>query len=53
MKERILFRLLDIVKRGPVGWADKHFSGGFGVMIDDVSAGLMAVAAAQLIFYII
>ena len=45
-----LFRLFDIVKRGPVGWADKHFSGGFGVMIDDVSAGLMALAAGQILF---
>jgi len=44
-----LFRLFDIVKRGPVGWADKHFSGGFGVMIDDVFAGLLAFAAAQVL----
>ena len=44
-----LFRLFDIVKRGPVGWADKHFSGGFGVMIDDVFAGLLALAAAQVL----
>jgi phosphatidylglycerophosphatase A len=45
-----LFRLFDIVKRGPVGWTDKHFSGGFGVMIDDVFAGLLALAAAQVIY---
>ena len=45
-----LFRLFDIVKRGPVGWADKHFSGGFGVMIDDVFAGLLALAAGQVLF---
>ena len=38
-----LFRLFDIVKRGPVGWADKRFKGGFGVMFDDVLAGLMAM----------
>ena len=44
-----LFRLFDIVKHGPVGWADKHFSGGFGVMIDDVFAGLLALAAAQVL----
>lgn len=37
-----LFRLFDIVKRGPVGWADKRFKGGFGVMFDDVLAGLLA-----------
>lgn len=40
----VLFRLFDIVKRGPVGWADRRFKGGFGVMFDDVLAGLMALA---------
>jgi phosphatidylglycerophosphatase A len=45
-----LFRVFDIVKRGPVGWADKRFSGGFGVMIDDVFAGLLALAAGQVLF---
>ena len=44
-----LFRLFDIIKRGPVGWADKRFSGGFGVMIDDVIAGLLAMAAGVII----
>lgn len=48
-----LFRLFDIVKRGPVGWADKHFKGGFGVMFDDVIAGLLAMGAAQLIFALV
>lgn len=43
-----LFRLFDIVKRGPVGWADKRFTGGFGVMFDDVLAGLLALACLQL-----
>ena len=46
----VLFRLFDIVKRGPVGWADRRFSGGFGVMIDDVFAGLLALAAAQTVW---
>jgi phosphatidylglycerophosphatase A len=47
----VLFRLFDIVKRGPVGWADKRFKGGFGVMFDDVIAGLMALILAQAILY--
>jgi phosphatidylglycerophosphatase A len=46
-----LFRLFDIIKRGPVGWADKRFKGGFGVMFDDVIAGLMALILAQAILY--
>lgn len=45
-----LFRLFDIVKKGPVGWADKRFSGGFGVMADDVLAGLLALALVQAVF---
>lgn len=37
----ILFRLFDIWKPGPVGWADRKTTA-FGVMFDDVIAGLMA-----------
>jgi phosphatidylglycerophosphatase A len=36
-----LFRLFDITKPGPVGWADRQH-GAFGVMADDVIAGVMA-----------
>jgi len=39
-----LFRFFDIVKPWPVGWADRRVKGGFGVMIDDVIAGLYAGA---------
>ncbi|PIE13982.1 MAG: phosphatidylglycerophosphatase A [Rhodobacterales bacterium] len=37
----IFFRLFDILKPGPVGWADRK-STAFGVMLDDVIAGVMA-----------
>ncbi|MBP6534088.1 MAG: phosphatidylglycerophosphatase A [Arenimonas sp.] len=43
-----LFRLFDIVKRGPVGWADRRFKGGFGVMFDDVLAGLLAMGVGYI-----
>jgi len=36
-----LFRLLDITKLGPVGWADRRH-GPFGIMADDVIAGCIA-----------
>lgn len=36
-----LFRLLDIVKPGPVGWADRQHSAA-GVMADDLIAGGLA-----------
>jgi len=39
----VLFRLFDIWKPGPVGWADRK-EGPFGVMMDDVIAGIMAGA---------
>lgn len=35
------FRLFDITKPGPVGWADRQH-GPFGVMLDDVIAGVLA-----------
>lgn len=36
-----LFRLFDVWKPGPVGWAD-HKEGPMGVMLDDVIAGILA-----------
>jgi phosphatidylglycerophosphatase A len=39
----ILFRLFDITKPGPVGWADRQH-GPFGIMADDVIAGLISAA---------
>jgi phosphatidylglycerophosphatase A len=39
----LLFRLFDITKLGPVGWADRRH-GAFGIMADDVIAGMIAAA---------
>jgi phosphatidylglycerophosphatase A len=39
----VLFRLFDITKLGPVGWADRQH-GAFGIMADDVIAGFIAAA---------
>jgi phosphatidylglycerophosphatase A len=36
-----LFRLLDVTKPGPVGWADRR-GGAVGIMADDLLAGLIA-----------
>jgi phosphatidylglycerophosphatase A len=38
-----LFRLFDIAKPGPVGWADRQ-EGASGVMLDDLVAGALAGA---------
>ena len=42
-----LFRLFDIWKPWPVSWADRKVHGGMGVMLDDVFAGVYAVAVLQ------
>lgn len=39
----LLFRLFDIWKPWPIGWADRSLKGGFGVMADDILAGLYAL----------
>lgn len=36
----LLFRFFDITKPGPVGWADRHLSGAWGILVDDLFAGL-------------
>lgn len=40
----LLFRVLDIVKPPPIGWFDRKVSGGVGVVLDDVVAGLIGCA---------
>ncbi len=40
----LLFRLFDIWKPTPIGWLDKNTKGGFGIMIDDIVAGIYASA---------
>tara|TARA_B100000214_G_scaffold345829_1_gene296014 strand:+ start:59 stop:553 length:495 start_codon:yes stop_codon:yes gene_type:complete len=39
----ILFRVFDITKPYPVSYYDKNFKNGFGVIMDDVCAGLYVV----------
>jgi len=38
----VLFRIFDIIKPWPIKWIDQKVSGGFGIMLDDVIAGLIA-----------
>ncbi|MEY8195315.1 MAG: phosphatidylglycerophosphatase A, partial [Cycloclasticus sp.] len=40
----VLFRLFDILKPWPINWVDRRVGGGFGIMLDDLLAGLMAAA---------
>lgn len=43
----VLFRIFDILKPWPIRWLDRHVGGGFGIMIDDVLAGLFAFGVVQ------
>jgi phosphatidylglycerophosphatase A len=46
----LLFRFFDIFKPWPISFIDKKVSGGFGIMLDDVIAGVFALIIMQLIF---
>ena len=46
----ILFRIFDILKPWPISYIDKKMTGGFGIMFDDVLAGIFALIIMQLIF---
>jgi phosphatidylglycerophosphatase A len=45
----LLFRIFDILKPWPIGWLDRRVPGGLGIMLDDVLAGIFALAALQLL----
>ncbi len=47
-----LFRLFDVLKPFPVSWFDQRIHGGFGIMMDDVVAGLYALASLQILLFI-
>lgn len=43
----VLFRFFDILKPWPIKWLDTRVHGGFGIMIDDVLAGIFAWLVLQ------
>jgi len=48
----ILFRIFDILKPWPISWLDKNCEAGFGIMIDDVLAGIMASGCLHFIVFV-
>ena len=46
------FRVLDIWKPGPVGWADRQ-AGAFGIMTDDIIAGSVVASALYIARHLI
>lgn len=47
----ILFRILDIWKPFPIRYFDRKVPGGFGVVMDDLVAGIIANVVLQLMLY--
>jgi len=48
-----LFRLFDIWKPWPIGYLDRHLSGGLGIMLDDVLAGVYSLVLLQVLVHIL
>ncbi|MBT3505536.1 MAG: phosphatidylglycerophosphatase A [Piscirickettsiaceae bacterium] len=48
----VLFRIFDILKPWPISLADQKLHGGFGIMLDDVIAGIFASVLLQCIYYL-
>ena len=49
----VLFRFFDILKPWPVGALERGIPGAFGVMVDDLVAGVMALALLQLTLWVL
>jgi phosphatidylglycerophosphatase A len=48
----VFFRLFDITKPPPASWFDRRMKNGFGVVMDDVLAGLYGALALRLALYL-
>ena len=46
------FRLFDIWKPAPIGFIDKKFKNGLGIVGDDLIAGIYAAITTSLVFYL-
>jgi len=47
-----LFRFFDIIKPWPISYFDKYVHGGLGIMVDDILAGVFALACMLLLNFI-
>lgn len=47
----VLFRFFDVLKPWPIGLADRKIKGATGVMVDDMLAGIAAIAALFLLHF--
>ena len=49
----ILFRIFDILKPWPINLLDKNVSGGIGIVLDDLMAGIYALLSLELIVWLV
>lgn len=49
----VFFRFFDILKPFPVGWADKRVSGGLGIVLDDLLAGIYSNICIRLLLLLL
>jgi phosphatidylglycerophosphatase A len=49
----VAFRLADILKPWPASWADRSVKGGFGIMLDDILAGIYVWALMYGVYFIL
>ncbi|MEO1080011.1 MAG: phosphatidylglycerophosphatase A [Pseudomonadota bacterium] len=47
----IVFRVFDIAKPWPISWLDQNARGGFGIMVDDIAAGVLACLTLHFAIY--
>ena len=48
----LLFRFFDILKPGPVGWADRRLGGALGTLLDDIIAGCLSLILVMFDHYV-
>ena len=46
----LLFRALDMIKPPPISWIDQRVRGGYGVMLDDLVAGVVTNIVLQFVY---
>ena len=46
----VLFRFFDILKPWPISFLDKNVHGGWGIMVDDLLAGVFSLACLNGIY---
>ena len=47
----LVFRIFDIVKPWPISWLETNVKGAYGVLLDDVIAGAVALGITHLIWF--